>query len=423
MTSKTLKIAAAILPFLATLVFIARFATPTPLTDEWLLVSNAMIAQYASLKNIPVIIGAIGWRINDHPLVVPNLIYLAVAPFFGFDARAMIAVTLACFLAVALTLQRAGLSVVATLFAALVLASPAHFMEFQWGFQFTLTLSIWLPVIGLVVLDRGTQTGRIEPRAARIFATLAALGVLSSAPAAFSLIAAGALIALKPLPRRERITAILALAAAFLAVALLLHAIGRGGDNGGPAPVISFVLTAIGAVLFGSPVVLSDFGLDARSAAGLVLIAAMLVLGLLLAARGRIGTLALPAALALYGIVMLSAVAVTRGYLGNWHIQMAIPVLLAAIILADRAWPVGAIPARAASLLVFATIALGIVGAWHGFTTEGPAYAQYARDVTSYMRNIRNDPGEKPFPSGWDVAPEMVDFLKKKGNSSFADES
>lgn len=114
--------------------------------------------------------------------------------------------------------------------------------------------------------------------------------------------------------------------------------------------------------------------------------------------------------------------AVIRGYLGNWHIQMAVPVLLAAIVLADRAWTAGALPARTGALVIFAIIAFGVVGVWNGFTVEGPAHAQYAQNVTNYMRNIRNAPAEKPFPGNWDVAPEMVDFLKKKGNPSFADE-
>ncbi|MBB3930635.1 hypothetical protein GGR25_001674 [Kaistia hirudinis] len=422
LTKPTLKTALVVLPFLVTLIFIWRFATPTPLTDEWILVYNAMVAQHASFKNILAIIGALGWKINDHPLIVPNLIYLTIAPVFGFDARAMVAITAACFLAVALALARSGLSLVAALLAALILASPAHFMEFQWGFQFTLTLSIWLPVIGLVVLDQGTREGRIDLRSALIFAILAALGVLSSAPAAFSLIAAGALIALKPLPRREKLLAILVLAAAFIAVALVLHAISGGGDQGSPAPVAYYILTAIGGVLFSSPLVLKQFGFDLRSATGLVLVITMLALGLFAAVKGRISALALPAALTLYSVALLGAVAVIRGYLGNWHIQMAVPVLLAAIVLADRAWTAGALPARTGALVIFAIIAFGVVGVWNGFTVEGPAHAQYAQNVTNYMRNIRNAPAEKPFPGNWDVAPEMVDFLKKKGNPSFADE-
>lgn len=421
MTSKTLKIAAACLPFLATLVFVWRFATPTPLTDEWLLVFNAMIIQLASFKNIVPILGAIGWRINDHPLVLPNLIYLTVGPWFGFDSRAMVALTVACFGAVSLALLRAGVSAVAVLLAAFILASPAHYMEFQWGFQFTLTLSIWLPVIGLIVLDRGTRDGRIDPAAARVFVTLTTLGILSSAPAAFSLIAAIALIALKPLPRREKAVSMVALAATFVAIALVLRTIGGGGGDASPAPVAPFVLTAIGAVLLSSPVVLSDFGLDARSIAGMALVVAVLAPGLVLAGMGRISALALPAALGLYGLTMLTAVAINRGYLGNWHIQLAIPVALAAILLADRAWSDGRAAGRVTSAIVFAIIACGLAGAWYGFATGGPAHAEYARNVTDYMRNIHNKPPGKPFPGNWEVKPEMVDFLRKKGNPSFAD--
>ncbi len=97
---------------------------------------------------------SIQFQLDQHLMIAPYLIYFPVEELFHFDTRALIAVTLICF-AVQLAVFRAQLvkDDLAAVPIALLLFSPSHYMEFHWGFQFVLTMSVTFPIVALAVLN------------------------------------------------------------------------------------------------------------------------------------------------------------------------------------------------------------------------------------------------------------------------------
>src|SRR3984957_4654415 len=126
-------------PPAAAVVYVAMFATATPLTDEWIMLGAAVDLHKLhwslhALRSIQI-------QHQQHLLIVPYLIYFPLEELFRFDTRALVAVTLICF-AVQLAVFRFQLvkDDFASFPIALLLFSPSHYMEFHWGFQFALAL-------------------------------------------------------------------------------------------------------------------------------------------------------------------------------------------------------------------------------------------------------------------------------------------
>src|SRR5438093_12699475 len=64
---------------LAGILFIFLYAVATPLTDDWLLLQNAMLVQQANIKDIAglqVVDYTLRWKLGEHPLLVPMAFYL-----------------------------------------------------------------------------------------------------------------------------------------------------------------------------------------------------------------------------------------------------------------------------------------------------------------------------------------------------------
>src|SRR5215813_6620484 len=77
------------------------------------------------------------WRFSDHWVAVPFLIYWLLAGLTHFNSTVFIVITLATFTAQLAIYRRYIVpSTAAVLPIALVLFSPAHYMELLWGFQF-----------------------------------------------------------------------------------------------------------------------------------------------------------------------------------------------------------------------------------------------------------------------------------------------
>lgn len=127
-----------LVPLAAAVVYVAKFATATPLTDGWIMLGAAVdLHKHGwSLHELR----SIQFQHDQHLLVVPHLIYFPLEELVHFDTRALIAVTLLCF-AVQLAVFRFQLvkDDLAAFPIALLLFSPSHYMEFHWGFQFALT--------------------------------------------------------------------------------------------------------------------------------------------------------------------------------------------------------------------------------------------------------------------------------------------
>lgn len=172
--------AAFLLMLTLTLAFVAKNALNLPFYDEW--------------SNVPVIAGEapLTWHWlwmphNEHRILLPRLLYLAVAALSHDDFRAGCYVNVALLAAASLALlyairQARGRWSLTDAFFPLILLTPAHFEDLLSGFQsaFLLPVALLAATLALVVIP-----GPFTPR--RL--TLLSLGL-----AALPLCAAGGLI-------------------------------------------------------------------------------------------------------------------------------------------------------------------------------------------------------------------------------------
>jgi len=407
-----------LVPPAAAVVYVVMFATATPLTDEWLMLGAAVDLHkhgwsLHTLRSIQI-------QHHQHLLIVPYLIYLPLEALFRYDTRALVGVTLACF-GVQFTVFRSQLvkDDLAAFPIALLLFSPSHYMEFHWGFQFTLALSITFPVVALALLDHiGDDITRVNIRRYLIGTVLLVCGALSSAPGYFGFCSAVLLITLKPLRARTKI--VLSLSWIFI-LALIYFGIVRPQSDEHTIGVreVLYVLTALGCVIWGSPVGLFKFGVDKNSLTGLAFILALVVV--LARFRRHLSSLALPIALIAFGLGSIAAAATSRPYLGNWHLQLVLPAvcgIYAAVYVAwrrDRSLFSSALLASVVLLLLFT-----LEGYRLGFTVYGPSYRTYVSQIEHYI--LSYSPSlEKPFPhpGDRDIDAEMIEFLREKHHRLF----
>lgn len=129
---------------------IMRYASALPWLDEWYhydLLTRDQPPTWADL-----------WALhNEHRIVLPRLIALAVLPTAGYDPRAMMAVSLALLGLAAACLQRAaarlrGRASLVDLLIPASLLHPGHAENLLWGFQVQFTLSTLLVACTLAAL-------------------------------------------------------------------------------------------------------------------------------------------------------------------------------------------------------------------------------------------------------------------------------
>ncbi|WP_029354457.1 hypothetical protein [Bosea sp. 117] len=406
-------------PAVVAAIFVYLYALPNPTSDEWLLLRNAMILQRSD--SLSGALGAMSFRIYDHPILVPALVYLPVAEVFNYDSRATIALTLLALFAVLVVFRLTITRSTASAFpVAVVLFSPAVYVPLLWGFQFTLGFSVAFAVMGLAVLHsaRGLAL-RQWVRLSGGFA-LIGLGIGSSAGAAFALPAAAVMfLASDRLPRRERLLlAVISLALFVVAVAAFSGGAGRILD---PIRTAFYVLDALGTAIVSAPIAIYEFGVNPRSLLGALIAVPALVAAGMAARNGQLASVALPLALFLFGIGAVAAIAMSREYLANWHLQYALPAICGAYGVAY------ALPKRRrAEMLPLAVIVGAFVMAVYGygtaFTRHRADYQRYSGAVALYMKSYLAAPDMmKPYPptGGWDFDAEMARFLIEKRNPLF----
>jgi hypothetical protein len=153
----------------------------------------------------------------------------------------------------------------AALPVAFVLFAPSHYMEFMWGFQFVMAMSIVLPVLGLAVFNRTTPQESTGVFSARLSCALGLIigGFLSSAIGAFGVPALLVLALFKRLSivRRCIVVSITSLGFGVPMMVLLLTEPSGHFRNAQILHGIMAVLPALGVVLVGSPVGLTTFSL------------------------------------------------------------------------------------------------------------------------------------------------------------------
>jgi hypothetical protein len=233
------------------------------------------------------------------------------------------------------------------------------------------------------------------------------------------------MLSMLPLPRGHRVFLLELLIAVMLAVYFLLM------RDSGQVPAINlrnilFVLTALGSAILGMPDAFREFGLNLRSLIGAAVIL-LTAAAFVLAARRRIlPALALPAGIFTCSICSVAAIAVAREYLGNWHLEYAVPAVCACyaacyIVFRELRSVAAAQLCLSAAILMM----LSLVGYYSAFADYGPEYRGYVRTIEQYARGFLADPTQpKPFPltGGWDLNADMVWFLAAKHHAVFAGE-
>jgi hypothetical protein len=405
-------------PVTAAIVYVAMFATATPLTDEWIMLGAAVDLHkhgwsLHALRSIQI-------QYQQHLLIVPYLIYFPLEELFRYDSRALVGVTLICF-AVQFAVFRFQLvkNDLAAFPIALLLFSPSHYMEFQWGFQFVLTMSVTFPVVALAVLDHiGGDSKGVNIRNYVIGTFLLIFGALSSAAGYFGFFSAVLLIALKTLPARTKIVLCLSWV---LIVALIYFGIAHPFATNRHVGLreIPYVLTALGSVIWGSPVETLHFGVNKNSLTGLALI--MALIAVLVRNRARFSSLALPIALIAFGLGPIATAGASRSYLANWHLQLVLPAVCGIYAAAYVVWRRDGSPFNT---VLFSSVALLLLlnldGYRRGFTEFGPSYRSYVNQIEDYILSYTPSL-EKPFPhpGDRDIDAEMIEFLREKHHPLF----
>lgn len=416
-----------LLPVAAIVAFVVIFARPLPLTDEWFYVRGLRRlhdVDWSTLDGWRTAARVFPGRFREHRVLVPFFLYAPLAEATGYDGRWAIALTVAAFAAQAMIYRSAMVrSAAALLPLALVLFCPSHYMEFLWGWQITLTLSVAFPLAGLAVLGRmSAASGRERWWRFSMGLLLILMGVGCSAGAFFGFPAALILVWLSDLDRRTRWRAF-GVGVAVTALAYVLFLRGGAKHLALGWRELMYVCTALGATLWGSPVGLDSFGLDLRSAGGAALLVLAGIVSWRAASQRALPRVAVPLAIAAMGILCMLSIAMARPYLGNWHVQYALPatcgIYAAAYALrsSDRSrW------ATVSYVAVTALLASSVVGYVAGFTRYGPEYHRYVRSIEDYAFRDLTEPGRPaPYPEGAELGARQFLFLAAHGNPLFAE--
>jgi hypothetical protein len=242
-------------PPLVAVVFVLRFSSAFPLTDEWFFTKAIVSLQGIELftrEGLERFLQTFPRHFGEHCVIVPFLAYWPLAEWSSFDSRCFIGVTLLTFGVQAFLYRRYLVrSSLWVLPVVLLLFAPSHYMEMLWGWQFTLALSIAFPLVGLAAIARMPVGGRIRAQIAHLLAGLLAvvLGTLSSAGGFFGFPCAVLLVLLMPLERKRK--------AAYATAIGLAATVGMFAFADAPARTFSlglrelgYGLTALGATIW-----------------------------------------------------------------------------------------------------------------------------------------------------------------------------
>jgi hypothetical protein len=401
-------------PVIATAFFIGHFSSPFPLTDEWALVRDAMHAERGEWSSFL-------WRINGHPLIVPFLVYWPIAELFRFDGRAQIGVTVVCLVLQLLLFQRSSRATLPEMIpASILLFGLSHWMEFLWGMQMAFALGVTSAVWGLWMLNQYLMTGS----STRLLGAMALviIGALCYGGGVLSFLSATFLMIVRSSPFSRKLAAAIAtIAVGFAIVALFSQAPPMTIE---PYRDVLFLLTALGALIIGSPVGIIHFEWGTLPMIGVV-VALVACWGILFGLRDRSGEQPFYVAILILGITSLAAVSVTRPYLGNWHLQLALPAIYGAYglwLTAAKTNPLS--PLTRTGFALCTTLLCGVLIAdYTGFAREGPSYRKYIAGIERYALNYETghtSPPPYPVPDGWDLNQDMLNFLKRKHNGLFS---
>src|SRR5262249_51061917 len=146
---------------------------------------------------------------GDHVLALPFAIYLAVSELSNFDQRAEIAIAIATLIAqIAVYRSVVSKSAWMTLILSIIVFNPARYMDFIWGFQFCIALSIMFAILGIAALHRLGSSDHGFWRTIVVGLAFMAAGILSSAAGFFGLVGAAAMLSAMRMDARRKLAAL-----------------------------------------------------------------------------------------------------------------------------------------------------------------------------------------------------------------------
>ena len=134
--------------------------------------------------------------------------------------------------------------------------------------------------------------------------------------------------------------------------------------------------------------------------------------------------IALALSIAAFGALCIASITLSRDYVGNWHVQYALPALCGAYAASFVLWRIDR--SRFAAVPFFTLLALlaaSVIGYAKGFGEYGPSYHQYIVSIEQYMRaHLTHPRAAKPFPDGPAMTPAMLLFLSAHRHPVFHDD-
>lgn len=380
-----LAVLATALPILVMLTLLVRYSVNVPWWDQLSFVDLMRKAQDGSLTFYDL------WaQHNEHRILVPQAVELAVGSFTGFNFRVPVllnlVVSLGSFGLLAHLLYRLlrgnRLFWPLLIITAWLLFSPLAYVNWIWGFQLAFYLSV-----GATVLTVWLLTRRRTDEAAWLFA----LAVVSAAATTYTngngLVIWPIGLGLLWLKRFDRRRLLLWCGAGLLTVASYFYKFHRAGDSPKlttimkePVAVAKYIFAYIGRSLGVSPV--------SSRYVGFTLIVVMVISAWFLYKKGRLPAVLPWLALAAYSLLTALLAAMSRlnfgpdhGFVSNSYPTFSVLFVIAAIILSSHAVSLWVARFSRRQLATALTLFF-LLGA--GYAAVLPAY------VTNYQKGLIN---------------------------------
>lgn len=396
------------------------FGSSFPITDDWFFVRNSLQIATGGFH-----VADLHWRIYNHPAILPELVYAAMAPLVHYDSRAFVILSIACLCGIALLIQR-RLALTPLEYAAVdaVFLGGAHYLDFVWAMQFTNMLLMLGVTIALIEVDRQRDWRGVVRGVA-----WTSIALLCGAGASFGFLAAAVLIAAGYPKGRGKWLQVALNVALFATVASFLRDPRPLGSPAVLAP--GKILTAIGGIVVGFRGGERESLLGAAMFIGLVLLSIAGTVIVLAWRHRKIERIALPLAFLAYSGSSLAAIVVSRPNLGNWHLIFAGHAITGAIGAATMLHrEVGSTLTLWLRRAALVCCGLALFGWWNAYVVFGPEHATYAGRIEKYALTLVDNPEPTaPYPAtgdgvySWNLTPKIALFLAAEGHPLFSAEN
>jgi hypothetical protein len=439
------------IPLLALLVYFRMFAPSLPYWDEWFYVRHVLRLQDYSIFDVSDWAKLMEcWPVNfrEHKVAIPFLLYWPVCTVFHFDSRWVIGLIVLLFLVKSrLYCIPVRHHVWSQFPCVLVVLSTSHYMEFLWGWQITITLSVLFAIGGIFVVSKGSGLSESGFRIRRGFfsassliaaswallssrITISSIGFLfafySSTSGIFGFIVGIPLLYLSKYSHRERVCGTVVYSLLFWFCFMSIERSGEAFVSVLSLRNFVYVFYSIGALLFSCAEGVYDLHVIGYVIAG---VSVCLLIGIWFFRVWRSGDsfqrYSLPVGYMLYGFFCIYSISASREYVGNWHLQHVIPIVCGAYAASfilkefnpDR-WSYGL-------YYSFWIVCMSsVIGSVSAFSVHGP-FQKKAMDETAWMfpRHLEApSPKFKRLENAFGLSIDEVLFLSAYGHPVFSDD-